>query len=77
MSGRGHYRPKQCKVCGLGDRDGVTVSLSGLCPPHARERFEANADQIHARSGPAYIRRLRRIIMAAQRELIAAERGEA
>lgn len=77
VPGRGHYRPKRCKVCGLGYADGVTVSLTGLCPTHSHERFEANADAIHAKSGPEYIRQLRRTITIAQRALIAAERAEA
>jgi hypothetical protein len=37
-------------------------------------RLEANMDQIAAKSGPAFERQQRRILMAAQRQLLAAER---
>jgi len=48
------HRRRKCVVCGEPDKKVGALSWTGKCGTCARARLEANADQMHARSGPNF-----------------------
>jgi hypothetical protein len=62
--GRPHWHPKTCKVCGVGAREGVSISQRGYCAMHWEERMIANHVQLKAHSGPFFDHWRRRSLAA-------------
>ena len=66
---------KRCRLCGRPASEVGPLSHTRLCGDCALVRRDANNDGIHGKTGPEYVRWLRRRYMEVHRALLDAERA--
>jgi hypothetical protein len=74
---RRHWHPPRCRICDRHGDDVGGISQTGLCPDCSHDRFLANLDDLHTRSGPGYEHWARRMLLAAHARLVDVERASA
>ncbi len=75
VTGRPHYHPRSCRVCGV-TSEVEQISQTGLCPEHGDARMIAAKYQLKAGAGPHYDRWRQRLAAALGGVLVTDLEGE-